>query len=231
MSDAMAIFLSVLSIAMAAMMIWLVVRFFKKYKTIKSQFGYEIKPLVVTGIVYTLFFCFWEPEILEFWIFQTVLFWLILLGTLAHNRENFPFRLKPATGVAFAAICLFTINYLGSMRYMLHIENDLYYAKTVPVKAAVTPNDGILLQDGWILKDFLEYYTKARVTEVPQADSQRVQTDNYVVHHLQKGAKLYIYPEGRPGHNNRRYIDSLLTAYPGRHRVFHPADPRIIVLE
>lgn len=230
MSEGMAIFLTVLSLALATMMLWLIIRFFRKYKTIKQSRGIEIMPLMLTAIVYSIFFCFWEPEILEFWIFQAVLFWLILLGTLA-QREHFPFRLKPATGVAFMAICLFAVNFFGSVRYLLHLENDLYYVKTEPVKNTITANDGVLLQDAWILKDFLEYYTPAQVREIPQVDSQRVAVDDHVSHHLQKGAKLYIYPEGRPGKTNTRYIDSVLAANPGRHRVFHDANPKIIVIE
>lgn len=231
MSEGMAVFLTVLSVALALMMLWLTIRFFRKYKTIHKSWGIEISPLMVTAIVYSIFFCFWEPEILEFWIFQTVLFWLILLGTLAHQREHFPFSLKPVTGVAFMGICLFAVNFFGSLRYLLNLENDLYYVKTAPVKTVITPNDGVLLQDAWILKDFLEYYTPAEVREIPRADSQRAIVDNHIAHHLQKGAKLYIYPEGRPGKTDTHYIDSVLAANPGRHRIFHAANPKIIVIE
>jgi hypothetical protein len=231
MGEGMAIFLSILSVALALMMLWLTIRFFRKFKTIRKSYGVEIAPLMLTAIVYSIFFCFWEPEILEFWIFQTALYWLILLGTLAHGREHFPFKLKPATGVAFMALCLFVVNFFGSIRYIQDLDNDLYYVKTEPVKNLATKNDGVLLQDGWILKDFLEYYTPADVREIPQADSSRAGIDNYVNACLQKHAKLYIYPEGRPGKNDTRYIDSVLTANPGRHRIFHDTNPRIIVME
>lgn len=231
MGEGMAIFLSVLSLALALVMLWLTIRFFVKLKTVRQNKGYEITPLMATGIVYSIFFCFWEPEILEFWIFQTVLFWLILLGSLSHNRENFPFRIKPVAVIGFTAACLFIINFFGSVRYLLDLRNDLYYVKTEPVKIVITPNDAVLLQDAWILKDFLEYYTKAPVKEIPYVDTTRVKTDHFIAAHLQKGAKLYIYPEGRPGHSDSRYIDSLLAANPGRHRIFHEAHPKIIVIE
>jgi hypothetical protein len=231
MGEGMAIFLSILSLVLAVMMIWLFVRFWMKYKTIKKSYGPAISPLMVTGIVYSIFFCFWEPEILEFWIFQTVIFWLILLGTQMQGRENFPFRLKPIVGVAFIAACLFIINFFGSIRYILNLENDLYYVKTQPVKNVIQPHEAVLLQDGWILKDFLEYYTKSEVKEIPYTDTARARVDNFISGHLQKGAKLYIYPEGRPGHSYPRYIDSLLAAHPGRSRIFHHDHPKIIVIE
>jgi hypothetical protein len=231
MGEGMAIFLSALTLVLALMMIWLFARFLVKLKSTRQTYGYEIAPLMVTGIVYSIFFCFWEPEILEFWIFQTVIFWIVLLGTLMHNRENFLFRLKPAAGTVFMAACLFIINYFGSIRYLSNLENDLYYVKTAPVKTVIQPGEAVLLQDGWILKDFLQYYTKAGVMEIPYADTSRLRVDNFISGHLQKGAKLYIYPEGRPGYNDTRYIDSLLAANPGRHRIFHAGHPKIIVIE
>lgn len=231
MGEGIAIFLTVLCLALAFVMIWMTVRFVAKYKTIRQSKGLENAPLILTGIVYSIFFCFWEPEILEFWIFQTVLFWLVLLGSLMNSRENFPFRLKPATGVVFIAACLLIINYFGSIRYLRNLENDLYYVKTLPVKNAIKPQEAVLLQDGWILKDFLEYYTDVEVMDVPWADTARARVDNFIAAHLQKRAKLYIYPEGRQGHNDTRYIDSLLAANPGRYRVFHAEHPKIIVIE
>lgn len=213
------------------MMLWLSIRFIAKYATLRKSYGYGLRPLMVTAIVYSIFFCFWEPEILEFWIFQTVLFWVMLLGTLMHGRGHFPFRMKPAAGVVFMAVCLFLINFLGSIRYLLNLENDLYYVKTEPVKNAVQPGDAVLLQDGWILKDFLKYYTRADVLEVPQSDTARMRVDNFINTHLQKNAKLYIYPEGRAGHDNTEYIDSVLAANTGRWRVFHAENPKVYIIE
>lgn len=231
MSEETAIFLSALTTVLAVIMIWLVIRFFRKYKTIRREWLYETRPLLITGIIYSIFFCFWEPEILEFWIFQTVLFWLVLLGTLLHSRDNLPFRLKPMAAAAVFAGLLFCINYFGSVRYLLNVENDLYYQKTAPIKNVITPNDGVLLQDAWILKDFLEYYTNTEVKAVPRVDSQRVAVDNYITHHLQSGKKLYIYPEARHGYDDRHYIDSVLAANPGRLRIFRANNPKIIVIE
>lgn len=231
MSEGMAIFLTILSVALALVMLLMITRFFRSFKSIRNTWAVEISPLIVTGVVYSIFFCFWEPEILEFWIFQTVLFWLVLLGTLTQKGSYLVLRLKPATGVAFISICLFAINYFGSVRYLTKLDNDLYYVKTEPVKDVVTGNDAVLLQDAWILKDFLEYYTPAEVREIPQSDTARISVDNYITTHLQKGAKLYIYPEGRPGRDDTRYIDSLLATWPGRHRIFNAANPTIIIVE
>lgn len=231
MGEGLAIFLTIVSLLLAAMMIWLFIKFLVKYSSLRKTHGYEMRPLLVTGIVYSIFFCFWEPEILEFWIFQTVLFWIVLLGTLMNSRGNFPFRLKPATGVVFMAVCLFVINFFGSMRYLLNLQNDQYYIKTEPVKNSIQPGDALLLQDGWILRDFLQYYTRADVQEVPYSDTARQRVDGFLNGHLQKGAKLYIYPEGRPGHDDTRYIDSVLTANSGRWKLFHAENPKIIVME
>lgn len=231
MGEPMAIFLSILTLALAFFMFWLAIRFVRKYGSIRKQYSFQMRPLLVTGLVYSFFFFFWEPEILEFWIFQTVVFWILLFGTLAHDQSHFPFRMKPAVAIGSIAALLFVINFFGSVRYLLHLENDLYYTKVEPIKDVATPKDAVLVQDFWILKDFVEYYTPVKVWEVPKVDTQRVRVDSEIRQFLQSGGKLYIYPEGRPGYGNKTYIDSLLQAYPSRHQEFHTDHPRIVVLQ
>ncbi len=89
-SHSMAIFLAGLSVLLGWVMLWLVVRFARYYKTISSKLGNVVTPLMIVGIVYSVFFCFWMPEILEFWIFQTILLWLLLLGTLQYAGQGIP---------------------------------------------------------------------------------------------------------------------------------------------
>jgi hypothetical protein len=67
--------------------------------------------------------------------------------------------------------------------------------------------------------------------EVPQSDTARMRVDNFINTHLQKNAKLYIYPEGRAGHDNTEYIDSVLAANTGRWRVFHAENPKVYIIE
>ncbi len=230
-SEPTAIILTVLSIFLAITMLLLVIRFIRRFKSLRRQYGLIIIPIILTGTVYSIFFCAWMPEILEFWIFQTVLFWLLLLGTLPVT--GFPFRLKPLTGTICLSLSLLVVNYFGSVRWLQHLDNDWYYTKVVPVQKIVSDKDVILLQQGWILKDFLNYFTKADVQEVPFADSLRPAVDKAIHDGLARGGKLYIYP----GPNNMinspdtYYIDSLLKDFGSRIQVFHKEDPLILVVE
>ena len=171
------------------------------------------------------------PESLEFWILQTVLLWLLLLGTVPIYR--FPLQLKTNTGTAFLAIALFTVNYFGSIKPLTKKENDWYYHKVAPVMNKMNPNDLVLLQDGWILKDFVDYFGKVKVMPVPWKDSLVPITNNAIAHSLENKGKIYVYPEA----NNMkikpttRYIDSVFQVFSDRKKVYHEGDPLIIVIE
>lgn len=226
-----AIVLTILAIALAILMLCLLVRFIRKFKTIKQQYGRIAAPLILSGTIYSLFFCIWDPEILEFWIFQTVLVWLLLIGTLPVT--GFPFKIKPLYGVVLLATLMFVVNYFGSIRYIQDIKNDLYYAKVEPIKDVATDKDLVLLQNGWLLKDFLEYYSKAAVEDIPVTDTGRTAVDDRINNLLKSGGKLYIYPERAttPNALNTSYIDSLLLHYNNRMIIFHKEEPEIIVIQ
>ena len=97
----------------------------------------------------------------------------------------------------------------------------------------MTANDLVLLQDGWILKDFMDYFGKAKVMPVPWKDSLVPITNSAITRSLENNGKIYVYPEAnnmkiKP---NTRYIDSVLQVFSDRKKVFHEGDPLIIVIE
>lgn len=226
-----AIFLSVLTLVLAAMMLILIIRFIKKYKTVRATWPSVVPPLVVCGFVYSAFFCIWMPEILEFWIFQTVLLWLLLLGTL--TITGFPFRMRPVAVGLIISLTLFIVNFFGSVRWLQDLEHDWYYLKVKPVKNMVKENDVILLQQGWILKDFLEYFTHANVTEVPYKLELRAEVDSTIESSLHKGGRVIIYPEANSMTTQPEtgYIDSLLRVWPHSRYLLKPTDPEIVIIK
>ncbi|MFT3825507.1 MAG: hypothetical protein QM731_16430 [Chitinophagaceae bacterium] len=226
-----AILLTAFAIVLAILMLTLLFRFIFRYRSIRKQYGNTVSLLILSGAIYSIFFCLWDPEILEFWIFQTMLVWLLLIGTLPVT--GFPFRIKPLAGVWIIGVLMFIVNYFGSIRWIQDVKNDLYYAMVEPVKDVATPKDVLLLQNGWLLKDFLEYYSKGVVKEIPYIDSARTATDNYITHTLAQGGKVYIYPETGNTSNatNTTYIDSLLKQYGNRQTIFNKESPLIIVIQ
>lgn len=230
-SPTFVVVLSSLALTVAILMIWMVIRFILKIKTIVYSNKKLVLPIIYCGAVYSIFFCFWMPEILEFWIMQTVLFWLLLLGTADIYR--FPLQLSTNAGIFFIAICLFTVNFFGSIRPLMKKENDWYYNKVLPIKDTATPNDLVLLQDAWILKDFIDYFGKAKVMPVPWKDSLVPITNLAIMSALENKGKIYVYPEANNMKikANTRYIDSVFQVFSGRKKIYHEGDPLIIVIE
>jgi len=230
-SPTFVVVLSSLAITVAILMVWMVIRFILKFKTIITGRKKLVLPIVYCGAVYSIFFCFWMPEILEFWILQTVLFWLLMLGLAPIYR--FPLQLKTNTGIVFFAISLFTVNFFGSVRPLMKIENDWYYNKVIPVMNTATSKDLVLLQDAWILKDFIDYFGKAKSMPVPWKDSLVPITNKAIMQTLENKGKIYVYPEANnmkiPA--NTRYIDSVFQVFGNRKTIYHKEDPLIIVIE
>src|SRR5690606_10899131 len=87
-----------LTILFTICMLWLTIRFILYFRKIRSK-QKAVDPLLLTLLIYSLFFCFWMPEILEFWILQMVLLWILLIGTLPVKcrRVKMPCRDAVAT--------------------------------------------------------------------------------------------------------------------------------------
>jgi hypothetical protein len=228
MSSASAIIITALSFILGVLMMLMLINFIRKFKSIKASLGNVIIPLLVSWIVYSIFFCVWVPENLEFWLLQAVWLWLMLIGST--SVAGFPLRFKPAAGIAILSLTLFVVNFFGSIRWILDLDNDLYYEKIEPIKDTATSKDVILLQDGWITKDFLLYYTQSQVEAV---DTGGHRVDNSITHCLTNGGRVFIYTEDRtmkrPTHET--YIDSLLTVFNSRKSVFRKSNPEIYVIQ
>lgn len=237
MSHTTAMVLGVLSVVLGILFLWLVIRFVRYYRKLHTVIGSVATPLMLAGVIYSVFFTFWMPEILEFWIFQVFLVWILLLGALQYNGQGIPPAkgigpLKPRLIVAGVSVLLFCINYFGSIHWLRNLENDQYYAKISTVKELVREQDMILLQDGWQLRDFFKYYLNKTAFEVPVADSLRHLTDEAVSKTFSQGGRIYIYTEAshyQP--QGTAYIDSLLRVYPNRQQVFPEPSARIVVVE
>ncbi len=230
-SPSMASFLLVLTVLLGILSLWMLIRFFRNFRLINASYNSIIGPLIFTFILYSAFFTFWMPEILEFWILQTVLLWLLLLGALP--LISLPFRIKPVYASVALAFLLFCINYFGSMRWMQHKENDWYYVKTETIQNAAKQNDLVILQNGWIIKDFLHYFTKLRVQAVPLNDSSQVQIDSVFSSTLSHKGRVFILPEYKNDIRNldTHYVDSLRKRYAARLKPFREKEPEMWVIE
>lgn len=237
MTQTTAVLLAALCLVLGGIMAWLVFRFVRRYKTIQETAGHVVTPLMIAGIVYSVFFTFWMPEILEFWIFQVILVWLLLLGTLQYGGQGLPpfagtGPLKPVALVAAISIMMFVINFFGSIRWLMKMDNDQYFTKIKTVKEVVKEKDMILLQDGWQLRDFFKYFINKTAYEVPPADSLWSVTNQAVTETLRRGGRIFIYTEASHYQPyGTAYIDSLLKVYDQRKKIFPEPTAHIVVIE
>ena len=61
------------------------------------------------------------------------------------------------------AVSLFCVNYFGSLRWLQKKESDWFYVETMKLDKALTAADIVIVEDEWILKDYVRYFSRARV--------------------------------------------------------------------
>jgi hypothetical protein len=193
-SPAMAWLLLGLAVLFAILMIALIVRFVARIRSMKMHF-HVLNPLLLCLLVYSLFFVFWMPEILEFWILQMVLVWMLLIGMLPLIR--FPFGLTARAGTTVMAVMLFVINYFGSIEWLQKINNDWYYVE-VKKMPPVTQGDVVIVENQWILKDYVRYYTPATVIATDEPDFSPEDAAKKISDARAGGHHVYLY-RNEPG--------------------------------
>ncbi len=172
------------------------------------------KILFLTLICYSVFFIFWMPENLEFWIFQSILIWLLLLG---ENRLKLPIWIAGSI-----AALLFYINFFGSIFFLQDKENDLYYSRIYPLSKLLVKGDLVITESPWINKDYVQYFSNAFTIDSTADVFKR----SSIV--LQNGYKVVIMEAGnQPGPT----IDSLYKLYPGRVNLANDSKPYIRIIQ
>lgn len=190
-----AVLLTFLAGLLATGILTVSVRFMKKYKLVLIGQGAVVKPLLLTIGVYSAFFCFWMPEILEFWILQMVLIWILLIGTLPLVR--LPFKIPLRVFLGLLLVLTFSVNYFGSIRWLQDINNDWYYRETENIKKYVSANDLVIIDNNWILKDFVRYYTKASVLATDEPGYNQASEDAAVKAAKARHGKVFLYKDSR----------------------------------
>lgn len=186
--------LTVATMLLGAVVAILVTRFIAIYRSARNA-RKIFRPLVLTVIFYSLFFIFWMPEIPDFWILQVILMWILLIGTISNHR--FPFKLKGSTVAIFLAVLLFFINYAGSLHWLRSFSNDWYYQQVQQL--SVKPGDLVIVEEKWILKDYVRYYHNAEVIATDEAQYTPQMIRERVANVNRNGGKVYI---------NRRDVNS-----------------------
>jgi hypothetical protein len=205
----------ILSVLLAVLMLLLLVQFIARFKEHRRNWGHIIVPLLLYVAVYSAYFFFWMPEILEFWFGQCIICWWLLLGTRPGGRP-----LNIMAGII--ALLLFVINYITSIKPMQDINNDIGYARIQKVRQTATPDDLVVVENPWLLREFLEYYTATPVRVIPEQGFQQIALRQFIDSTVSHGHRVFIFPVEDSAHlpANKNFIQALKNDYSPRISVF-----------
>ena len=205
----------ILSLLLMVLMTMLLIHFIARFKQKMRSWGHIIVPLLLYVLVYSAYFFFWMPEILEFWLGQCVICWLLIIGTYRPANR----RLNVIAGTV--ALLLLLINYMGSIKPMRDITNDIGYARIERVRVSGTEKDLVVLQDPWLTKEFLQYYTKTHVEVIPTDLNLQAALFTRIRNTLAAGNKVYVFQarEQEKFLGNKDFIPALRKEYGERMKV------------
>lgn len=162
--------------------------------------------------IYTVFFCFWVPINLEFWIPQSICLWLMLLTACSADNQQSSGHKKISLSIIAALI--FTVNWGGSIRYLKDKHNDIYYLKSSSMFDRAQGKDLIIISpvidiptqswDSEPLFGYLLRHTKANVIDLfdfykihnKQASTKFINRLQKIIDStLARGNTVYIYKE------------------------------------
>lgn len=182
-----------------------------------------LRPLVTSFLVYSVFFVFWMPENLEFWIFQSILAWIILLSSLYRSAR----KKVPLVLAGTLAATLFIVNYSGSIFWLQDQQHDWYYSRVSPLIPTGTRKDLVICKEPWILSDYV-----ARFTECQQPVGQgRNQMLNAMNTTLKAKGRVFIFSEQDPNRLIHSEVDMILFSVSERLKVFSREEPPIYLVE
>lgn len=217
MSPGFAWLLLILSLLLIMIMVYLLLSFLTRSVTLFRDQRILFLPLLSTFIIYSLFFLFWNPENLEFWILQSVIVWLILLGSrVSTSGKSIP--LLPAV----IAGLLFVINYGGSLKWLQEKEFDWFYKRVEgPAKISVQ-GDGIVLEDPWIIDGYTRYFMEGERIALDESLWPRFRAKP------DSGHKIFIFESGK---QHSMLVDSLKKEFGDRVTAVNDRSPLIYIFQ
>ncbi len=204
-----------LSILVAVIMIYLIALFIIN---IRKRFTLVQGILVSALIIYSMFFIFWMPENLEFWIFQSVIIWMLILGNPSFFSRKFSIIIP-----AYIAAALFVINYFGSIELLGNKDSDLYYSRVHPVSKLIEPGDIVILEEPWILDGYVDYFTSGKFFKATDPNLILVSGKTLAAQH-----KVVIFESSG---NRSETIDSLYSLYRERINTANDSVPFIRIIQ
>jgi hypothetical protein len=118
-------------------------------------------------VIYSLFNIWWEPQNSEYWIAVAPVFFLVFAFCID------PLIYKPwiRTGTVTIMICLFAVNFFGSILPQTSHENDYWYVFNSWLIKNIKANDFVVSGSAVVSDAYVTYYSGARVLSIFPDDS------------------------------------------------------------
>jgi hypothetical protein len=111
-------------------------------------------------------------------------------------------RISRQTILGVLALALVTVNFLGSIVWLMQRENDFYHAKTEQLIRVADSEDLIVIGRAWILKEYLEHCTDTEVVAVTtvysRTENKQEAIDNIsrlIDQRLEQGRTVFVSSE------------------------------------
>jgi hypothetical protein len=163
-----------LALAAAAVVLALAVNAARDIGRLDGVRKRTVRLLLAWLVPYCVFFLFWEPYNLEFWLPQSEILWLLLFGLQPQPATDAGDgrRIRLAAMLPWCALLLVvSVNGFGSIRETMDRGNDYYLWKLGPVAADATQADLIVIDEPWLVSPYLTRNAKARAVSLQDDDA------------------------------------------------------------
>jgi len=166
--------LAVATICLLMVMICLNIRFWRQ---VWQQHRVVLGSSLVWLVSFSAFFLFWDTSNIEFWISQSVVFWLVVIALCCHPSSGTDTTRSSTSCLALLAALLLVVNYVGSIQWLMHRDNDYYYVKTQALAPHAARGDLIIIGRWWITEYYLYRFTESEVLSLSRVYSEATEHD------------------------------------------------------
>ncbi|MEM1056638.1 MAG: hypothetical protein AAGI52_14035 [Bacteroidota bacterium] len=129
--------------------------------------GRDLRAALATWIgLYAVFFFFWDPFNVEFWIPQTTALWMLVALGLTDREGQVPTWSVRTMGAVAALLLL--VNGLGTIAPARDASRDVFAARLAPLAETVGPGDLVVVPSAHITKSYVTLNLGAETVGVAQ---------------------------------------------------------------
>ncbi|HET9137318.1 MAG TPA: hypothetical protein VFO76_11830, partial [Candidatus Kapabacteria bacterium] len=156
-----AIGLSIVTIIFFSIVLITLCRSARDFKTIITTSKNSLIPIITWLFTFSIFFFIWDPSNLEFWIPQSVIFWLLFDRLLQYRESRY---LNKTSSIRIVLpVLLVIVNFFGSIILLHSRSNDCFFVQSTALANAITPGDIIITEHQWIVEQYYKRFINVKI--------------------------------------------------------------------